>query len=136
MASDLAAKLPVLRHAVTTAEAHAALTFDTVVDLQPTSPLRRPEDIPGAIAQLEANPQFENVVSVCAAADSPYYTLVEMSPAGVATLSKVPPVAPAGATSGHSIGLALERLYLCLETRRAMAERAGCDRRNRNMGHA
>ncbi len=91
LASDLAAKLPVLRHAVTTAEAHAALTFDTVVDLQPTSPLRRPEDIPGAIAQLEANPQFENVVSVCAAADSPYYTLVEMSPAGVATLSKVPP---------------------------------------------
>lgn len=90
LASDQAAKLPVLHHALKVAEAETRLHFDTIVDLQPTSPLRRPDDIGGAIAALEAQPNLINVVSVCEASDSPYYTLVEKHSDDTVFLSKMP----------------------------------------------
>jgi CMP-N-acetylneuraminic acid synthetase len=88
LAADDTPKMPVLRHALEAAERHLQRPIEVLVDLQPTSPLRRPEDIAGAVAHLEANPSFANVVSVSAAKASPYYTIVEPRPDGTIVLSK------------------------------------------------
>lgn len=91
LSSDTAAKLPVLHHALHEAEQVTSLSFDVIVDLQPTSPLRRQQDIVGAIETLEASNTLINVVSVCEAEDSPYYTLVEENVDDTIHLSKQPP---------------------------------------------
>jgi CMP-N,N'-diacetyllegionaminic acid synthase len=88
LAGDAVAKLPVLRHALEFAESRCATRFDVLVDLQPTSPLRRVEDITGAISHLEAHPEFLNVVSVSPSKASPYFTIVEPRADGTIHLSK------------------------------------------------
>jgi N-acylneuraminate cytidylyltransferase len=93
LAADETAKPPVLAHAMEAAEAFAGRQAEMVVDLQPTSPLRRPEDIAGAITTLAARHDLLNVVSVTEAKASPYYTLVEETTEGYARLSKPPPSA-------------------------------------------
>jgi CMP-N,N'-diacetyllegionaminic acid synthase len=45
-------------------DAVACIHWDAVACIQPTSPFRRPEDIDGCIALLEANPEARSVVSV------------------------------------------------------------------------
>jgi CMP-N,N'-diacetyllegionaminic acid synthase len=84
LASDTAAKLPVVEHLVMAVEQECG-PVQRVVDLQPTSPLRTGGDIARALAQ---QPQDELVVSVCEAADNPYFNLVEQSPDGHVRLSK------------------------------------------------
>lgn len=91
LASDTISKPPVLRHALEVAEKHLGGTVEVLVDLQPTSPLRRPEDIPGAIDVLLRNEALADVVSVSAAKASPYFTLVEDVGDGRISLSKPRP---------------------------------------------
>lgn len=88
LATDTVAKPPVLKHALLFAEDQAGVQVDMLLDLQPTSPLRRPSDIPGIAMKLEENPDFFNVVSVGHAKASPYYTLVEEVENGRIMLSK------------------------------------------------
>ncbi len=52
LARDESASIPVVQHVVRELEASGD-SFDAVMILQPTSPLRRPEDIDGAIELLE-----------------------------------------------------------------------------------
>lgn len=93
MASDTAAKLPAIRHAVVTVEARLGATFEVLVDLDATAPLRRPEDIAGAVRRLEEDPAAGNVITAAPARRSPYFNLVELDGAGVVRLSKPLPVA-------------------------------------------
>ncbi len=88
LATDFVAKPPVLSHALHTAEIEAACKVEMFFDLQPTSPLRTPQDIPGAAKKLEENPHLLNIVSVARAKASPYYTLVEETSDGRIELSK------------------------------------------------
>jgi len=84
LATDQAGKLPVIEHLV----AHLESTgerIDRIVDLQPTSPLRESADISAALA---VRPDAELVVSVCEAADNPYFNLVEPGTDGWVHLSK------------------------------------------------
>ncbi|HYF17335.1 MAG TPA: flagellar modification protein B, partial [Ramlibacter sp.] len=60
-------------------------TIERVVDLQPTSPLREPADIAGALA---AAGDADLVVSVREAQDNPYFNLVEEGSDGLVRLSK------------------------------------------------
>jgi len=62
LAVDDAPTLPVLRHAVQWVEQQGD-RFDAIVLLQPTSPMRRPSDIDGAIEML-ANSDADAVMSV------------------------------------------------------------------------
>jgi CMP-N,N'-diacetyllegionaminic acid synthase len=55
--------LPVVQHAVRWVESTAGLTYDWVLLLQPTSPLRTPEDLLGALAVTE-QPGTTSVISV------------------------------------------------------------------------
>jgi len=87
LATDTAAKLPVIRHCVAEVERLAALSFDTLVDLDATAPLRTPEDICGAVALLEKS-GTENVITGMPARRSPYFNLVELDEKQVVHLSK------------------------------------------------
>lgn len=87
MASDSAAKLPAIQHCVKTVEERSGRRFDIMVDLDATAPLRLPEDIAGAVALQEAG-GCSNVITGCTAHRSPYFNLVEATPAGFVTLCK------------------------------------------------
>ncbi|MEQ9518306.1 MAG: acylneuraminate cytidylyltransferase family protein [Parvibaculum sp.] len=87
LATDKAAKLPAIRHCVEWVEALHTCRFETIVDLQPTSPLRLPGDIVGAVALLETG-QAENVITGSPAKCSPYFNLVETRVDGTVGLSK------------------------------------------------
>ena len=68
LARDETPTLPVLLHVLEQFEGER--TPSRVVTLQPTSPLRRPEDLSAAIELLTDS--FDAVVGVCAAEHSPY----------------------------------------------------------------
>jgi len=86
-ANDTAAKLPAICHCVNAVETEMVLTFDIIVDLQPTSPLRVPEDIVGAVSLLEKS-DAPNVITGSPAKCSPYFNLVEEVDDGTVGLSK------------------------------------------------
>lgn len=92
LATDQAAKLPVIRHCVTEVERLAGRSFDTLVDLDATSPLRIPDDITNAVKLLEES-GAGNVITAMPARRSPYFNLVELDACGVAHLSKPPQAA-------------------------------------------
>ena len=79
LASDTAGKVPAIAHAVTTVESLTGERFDTVVDLDATSPLRHVDDVRAAVALLEEN-HLESVITASEARRSPYFNLVEIDP--------------------------------------------------------
>lgn len=87
LATDQAAKLPVIRHCVAEVEQLAECTFETLVDLDATSPLRTPDDISNAVGLLEES-GVGNVLTAMPARRSPYFNLVELDPSGIVHLSK------------------------------------------------
>jgi N-acylneuraminate cytidylyltransferase/CMP-N,N'-diacetyllegionaminic acid synthase len=89
LATDQAAKLPVIRHCVTEVERLAGKMFETLVDLDATSPLRVPEDIRDAVELLEKS-GAGNVITAMPARRSPYFNLVELDENGIVHLSKPP----------------------------------------------
>lgn len=84
LATDEAPKLPAIEHLVAHLE-RGGMPIATVVDLQPTSPLRKPEDIEAALQLLG---DADLVVSVTEPSHNPYYTLAETDAQGVLQLSK------------------------------------------------
>ena len=84
LATDEAPKLPAIEHLVSHLE-RGGMKVDTVVDLQPTSPLRQPENIEAALALLD---DADLVVSVTEPSHNPYYTLAEADAQGLLQLSK------------------------------------------------
>ena len=87
LATDQAAKLPVIRHAVIEVERIMGRTFDICVDLDATSPLRLPEDIAAAVRLIEVC-DAKNVVTAMPARRSPYFNIVELDASGIVKLSK------------------------------------------------
>jgi N-acylneuraminate cytidylyltransferase/CMP-N,N'-diacetyllegionaminic acid synthase len=91
LATDTAAKLPAIRHAVETAERNVGKRFDTYVDLDATSPLRSVDDIRNAVNLLESS-GAGNLITAMPARRSPYFNLVEVDQDGNVGLSKQPAV--------------------------------------------
>ena len=93
LATDNAPKIPAIQHCVDATEERVGHTFDVVVDLDATAPLRLPSDIVGAVLLLERS-DASNVITGCPARRSPYFNLVELTEAGQIRLSKQvePPV--------------------------------------------
>lgn len=87
LATDLAAKLPVIRHCVAEVERQKGCSFDVIVDLDATSPLRSNEDICQAVALLEES-GAGNVITAMPSRRSPYFNLVEVNAKGDVELSK------------------------------------------------
>jgi CMP-N,N'-diacetyllegionaminic acid synthase len=89
LATDQAAKLPVIRHCVSEVERRTGTRFVTLVDLDATSPLRLPEDVRAAV-ELHESTGAANVITAMAARRSPYFNLIEMRPDGSVGLAKTP----------------------------------------------
>lgn len=68
LAADETPMPPVLQHAVQHAEAELGSTFDALVLLQPTSPIRRGADI-DAVIEMLADDEVDSVISVCPVED-------------------------------------------------------------------
>lgn len=84
LATDDAAKIPVIEHLVLQLE-QQGMSIATVVDLQPTSPLRIQADLEAALLLAGS---ADLIVSVTEPSHNPYYTLVEVGPDGGLHLSK------------------------------------------------
>lgn len=87
MATDLAPKLPVIRHCVEETERITNITFDICVDLDATSPLRSVHDICSAV-NLLIESKAENVITAMPARRSPYFNMVELDDNGMPRLVK------------------------------------------------
>ena len=92
LASDSAAKIPCIQHCVQETEKLSQQSFDIVVDLAVTSPLRSLEDIQQAIELLIKQPKAKNIVSAQVSKSSPYYSMVEQKDNVFVSLSKQPDV--------------------------------------------
>ncbi len=87
LASDEASKLPAISHCLQAVEKRLKHPFDTIVDLDVTSPLRDIEDIKRAVSLLEEN-GVSSVLSVTQSRKSPYFNMVEIAENGQVQLSK------------------------------------------------
>ena len=87
MANDTSSKLPPILHAVAFAEDAVGEPFETIVDLDVTSPLRSIDDIRGSVELMETS-NVTNVITGSVARKNPYFNLVERNPDGSVGLSK------------------------------------------------
>jgi len=91
LATDKAPKLDAIRHAVAESEQIFGQTYDIIVDLDATSPFRKPYDLDRCLEKfLKTGPQ--TLFSVVAAHKNPYFNMVEINRSGFAVLCKRPPV--------------------------------------------
>jgi len=86
LATDEVGKLDVIKHAVKHLENKGEI-FDIIIDLDATAPLRKIEDLEGALSVFLKN-NVNNVYSVCVARKNPYFNMVELDEMGRARLSK------------------------------------------------
>lgn len=86
LATDSCGKLAVIEDAVAMVESLLGFQFDTIVDLDVTSPLRIAADIIAAV-DLQKQTGCSNVITGTPAHRSPYFNLVEVKD-GIAALSK------------------------------------------------
>jgi N-acylneuraminate cytidylyltransferase/CMP-N,N'-diacetyllegionaminic acid synthase len=89
LATDTAAKIPVIRHCAAETERETGKTFDVIVDLDATSPLRDPEDIAAAVALVEKG-GASNAITAMPSRRSPYFNMVELDANDVPRLAKTP----------------------------------------------
>ncbi|QOW61708.1 cytidylyltransferase domain-containing protein [Treponema pedis] len=81
LATDTAAKIPVIRHAFIESEKYYNQQYDILVDLDATSPLRAIDDIQACIDIL-IEKSCENVITAMASRRSPYFNLIERNSLG------------------------------------------------------
>lgn len=87
MASDTAGKLDVIRDAFKRSEEYYNKTFDYLIDLDATAPLRLTEDIIDSFNQFKEN-NNDNLITAMPSRRSPYFNLVEQDENGNVYLSK------------------------------------------------
>ncbi len=87
MASDTAGKLDVIRDAFKRSEEYYNRTFDYLIDLDATAPLRLTEDIIDSFNQFKENSN-DNLITAMPSRRSPYFNLVEQDKDGKVYLSK------------------------------------------------
>ena len=76
LATDQSAKYPVIKHALFESEKYYQIKYDSIIDLDVTTPLRNTEDIQMAYRKyLDENSDM--LISVTSAKKNPYYNMVE-----------------------------------------------------------
>lgn len=88
LADDQSGKLDAIIHVKNYAEALHHLTYDFVIDLDVTSPLRTIEDLEVSIERLFNNHDALNLFSVSPANRNPYFNMVEENESGFYNLCK------------------------------------------------
>lgn len=87
LATDVAAKIPAIQHCVNESETWFGEKFDTIVDLDATSPLRSVKDIQESVRLFEKS-NATNLITGMKSRRSPYFNLVEADDNGFVKLSK------------------------------------------------
>ncbi len=87
LAGDSAAKIPVIRHALTESERYYKKQFSFLVDLDATSPLRSVDDIRNAFSQFYRDDN-DILITAMPSRRSPYFNLIEMDSNGKIFLAK------------------------------------------------
>ncbi|KIM05861.1 MAG: flagellar modification protein B [Sulfurovum sp. AS07-7] len=87
MASDTAGKLDVIRDAFKRSEKYYNRTFEYLIDLDATAPLRSVDDIINSFKQFKENDN-DNLITAMPSRRSPYFNLVEQDQYGRVYLSK------------------------------------------------
>lgn len=90
LATDHAGKLPVIRHALVECERIFKTTYDVVVDLDATSPLRKAHDLDRCLELFESR-KATTLFSAVRAHKNPYFNMVEVDSTGNAVLCKTLP---------------------------------------------
>lgn len=88
LANDIAGKLDAITDVKNYAEQKYQKSYDFVIDLDVTSPLRNLEDLENALHLLERNSEAYNVFSVSPANRNPYFNMVEENGDGYYSLCK------------------------------------------------
>lgn len=83
LATDTAPTMLALRHALETVEAEEGRSYDAVLLLEPTSPVRDPDHLSAAIDRLVTSPALDGVVSVSEPAFKPSWVGVREAADGV-----------------------------------------------------
>ncbi|GGH74606.1 acylneuraminate cytidylyltransferase family protein [Phaeocystidibacter marisrubri] len=87
-ATDKAGKIAAIEDAMLYSERLYGKTYDYILDLDVTSPLRTLNDIEQAYEQLSSNEEALNIFSVSPAARNPYFNMVETGENGFAKVVK------------------------------------------------
>lgn len=77
LASDSAAKIPVMRDALLRSEEYFKCKFDTLIDLDASAPLRSSADIKNAYNEFCKN-KNDNLITAVPARRNPYFNLIEV----------------------------------------------------------
>ena len=89
LSSSTAAKLPAIQHAVREIEQLTSQSFDIMVDLDATSPLREVNDIVEAVNLLVKHRNASNLITAFPSRRSPYFNMVEVNESGYVNLAKL-----------------------------------------------
>lgn len=81
LANDVISKRPAIRQAVLEMEKRFSLTYDVIVDLDCTSPLRDVQDIHNALNQFIADDN-DNLITAMPSRRSPYFNMVQRDEKG------------------------------------------------------
>ena len=87
LSDDKAGKLEVMRDAFVRSEDYYKETFDYLIDLDATAPLRNVEDILNSFEQLKQD-KNDNLITAMPSRRSPYFNLVEVDKDSKVSLSK------------------------------------------------
>jgi len=87
LATNTAPKIPVLQQLVKFCEKQDNIKYDTIVDLDPTAPLRKRKFLEDAFKKFLEN-DANNLYSVTKARKNPYFNMVELDENGYAHLCK------------------------------------------------
>lgn len=88
LATDEAGKVSVMKDLLLYHEKLNAVTYDFIIDLDVTSPLRTVDDLKRALSLLIENKKAVNLFSVSKAHRNPYFNMVEEQPDGFYNLVK------------------------------------------------
>ncbi len=88
MATDGAGKIDVIEDLKNYEEKRRKKTYDIVIELEVTSPLRNIQDIDESLNQLKKNKEAHIIVGVSPVTKNPYYNMWEMEDSGFWNLSK------------------------------------------------
>jgi CMP-N-acetylneuraminic acid synthetase len=87
LAKDTSPKLPVLQHILQFCEQQDNIKYDVIIDLDPTSPLRKQRFLNEALDKF-LDSDANNLYSVSKANKNPYFNMIEVDENGYAHLSK------------------------------------------------
>ena len=89
LGTDSASKIDVWKHMLNFCESDENQTYDYIVDLDPTSPMRTLKDIEDSFQKL-INKDADIIFSVYSSHKNPYFNMVEINDEGYAELAKKP----------------------------------------------